>query len=73
MLELPELHRDSMRKIDAYDKSFWAAVHNADPNAGPCLSLMERQRAWVFVRRAHASFSDLLQDRHPVCGEPPRA
>ena len=50
-----------MLKMDAYDKSFWAAIHNGDPERGPCLSLMERQRAKVFLRRAHALFREVLE------------
>ena len=65
VVELPELHADSMLKMDAYDKSFWAAVHNCDPEAGPCLSLMERERAKVFIRKAHARFREVLNgSRH---------
>ncbi len=60
VIELPELHPGSMLRIDAYDKSSWAAIHNEDPSEGPCLSLMQRQRAKVFVRRAHAAFRQVL-------------
>ncbi|MGH0037908.1 MAG: mobilization protein [Myxococcota bacterium] len=60
VIDLPALHAGSMLKIDTYEKSFWGAIHNADPNAGPCLTPMERQRAKVFVRRAHAAFRALL-------------
>ena len=56
VIELPHLHSDAMHKIDAYDKSFWAAVHNIDPAEGPCLTLMERQRAKIAIGRAHATF-----------------
>ena len=61
VIELPALHADSMLAMDAHDKSFWAAVNNADPGAGPCLTVMERQRAKVFIRNAHASFWKILE------------
>lgn len=60
VIDLPALHSGSMLKMDAYDKSFWAAVHNVEPEEGPCLSLMERERARVFIRRAHDIFRGLL-------------
>lgn len=60
VIELPELHADSMLKMDAYDKSFWAAVRNTDPVEGTCLSLMERERAKVFIRGARSAFRELL-------------
>ncbi len=60
VIDLPELHGDSMRSIDAYDKSFWAAIHNTEPDQGPCLTRMERERAKVFIRRAHEAFRGLL-------------
>lgn len=60
VIELPELEAGAMLKMDAYDKSFWAAIHNDDPEAGPCLARMERERAKVFIRRAHALFREAL-------------
>ncbi|MCR9094749.1 MAG: mobilization protein [bacterium] len=60
-IELPDLHARSMHKIDAYDKSFWAAIHNVDESEGPCLSRMERQRAKVAIRRAHDAMRGLLE------------
>jgi hypothetical protein len=60
VIELPELHAGSMLKMDAYDKSFWAAIHNTDEREGPCLTRMERQRARVFIREAHLRFREIL-------------
>lgn len=60
VIELPPLHAASMLKMDAYDKSFWAAIHNTDERAGPCLSRMERERARIFIHRAHDAFRELL-------------
>lgn len=60
VVSLPELHAGSMLKMDAYDKSFWAAIHNTDERSGPCLTRMERQRARVFIREAHSVFREIL-------------
>jgi hypothetical protein len=60
LIEIPELHPRSMLKMDAYDKSFWAAIHNEDPEEGPCLARMERERAKVFIRRSHDAFRRIL-------------
>lgn len=60
VIDLPALHSESMRKIDAYDKSFWAAIHNVNPEEAPCLSLMQRERAKVFIRKAHNAFRQIL-------------
>jgi hypothetical protein len=60
VIELPALHAGSMLKMDAYDKSFWAAIHNEDPEEGPCLGRMERERAKVFIRHAHDAFRQIL-------------
>lgn len=65
VVDLPRLHAPSMLKIDAYDKSFWAAVYNTDPARGTCLSLMERQRVHVFVRKAHGLFRGVLNGGDP--------
>lgn len=60
VIDLPALHSDSMHKIDAYDKSFWAAIHNTNPDEAPCLSLMQRERAKVFIRKTHSIFREVL-------------
>lgn len=60
VIEIPNLHERSMQKIDAYDKSFWAAIHNTDASEGPCLTRMERQRAKIAIGRAHRAFRTLL-------------
>jgi hypothetical protein len=49
IMELPELHAGTMRKIDHGNLSFWAAGNNR--SAG--LTLMERQRTRVWVRRVY--------------------
>jgi hypothetical protein len=60
VIEIPPLHFESMLKMDHYDKSFWAAIHNSDPDRGPCLTRMERERAKVFIRQVHATFRAIL-------------
>lgn len=57
LLSLRALHKPTMRKIDQFDKSFWAAVNNTDPAQGDCLSMMERQRVKVWLRHAYGEFS----------------
>ena len=58
VLELPALHKGTMLKIDALDKSFWSAVHHHDaPNSS--LGLMERQRLKVWLRQSYGQFERL--------------
>lgn len=64
VIEIPELHSESMLKMDLYDKSFWAAIHNSDPTQGPCLSRMQRERAKVFIRNVHETFRTILNAPH---------
>ena len=61
VIDLPALDPRAMHKIDALDKSFWGAVYNTDADTGPCLNLMERRRARVFVTRAHALIDQVLR------------
>lgn len=60
VIDLPALDPESMLKIDADDNSFWAAIHNTDPVVAPCLSRMQRERAKVFIRKAHLAFREIL-------------
>ncbi len=69
VITLPELHPDSMERMDVLDKSLWAAINNEDPALGPCLSMMERERAKVYVRRVHATLAELLEAANPIPGE----
>ena len=55
---LPELHAETMRKIDELNFSFWGAEHIKD--AKPHLSLMERQRTKVWLKKAYALFDETL-------------
>jgi hypothetical protein len=49
------LHRlsdSTMHKIDAESRSFWSAMNQA-PGPEGTLGLLERQRVWVWVKRAY--------------------
>lgn len=52
IMVLPKLAESTMQKIDATSASFWAAVNNAAGAEGN-LGLLERQRVWVWVKRAY--------------------
>ena len=56
ILELNELHRSTMRKIDRFNFSYWAAANNKETGMGDCLSLMERQRVKVWLRNTYKEF-----------------
>ncbi|WP_295437742.1 mobilization protein [uncultured Thiodictyon sp.] len=49
VLDLPELHAGTMRKIDHQGISLWAGAHNKDSGLG----LMDRQRVKVWLRRVY--------------------
>jgi hypothetical protein len=55
VIELPELHGATIRKVDQLSLSFWAAGHNRQAGLG----LMERQRVKVWTRRAYEQFDAL--------------
>lgn len=59
LVDLKGLHRPTMRKIDALDKSFWAAVNNTGSDQGGSLGLMERQRVKVWLKHAYGMFDQL--------------
>lgn len=52
VIELPELHGPTMRKVDHQDLSFWAAGNDQDAGLG----LMERQRVKVRTRKTYDQF-----------------
>lgn len=54
ILDLPALHPPTMNKIDHIDASFWAAANNTDPETGPILGLLERQRVKIWLNRSYA-------------------
>ena len=51
VMDLPDLHAATMRKIDHQGTSLWAAAHNKDSGSG--LGLMDRQRVKVWLRRVY--------------------
>lgn len=58
IVELRRLHEASMRKIDRYDTSFWAALNHRGGEQG--LGLLERQRVKVWLARTYEDFGRLL-------------
>lgn len=58
-VELPALHDETMRKIDALSFSFWGA-ENIKGSDIPHLSLMERQRTRVWVKKAYGMFEGVF-------------
>lgn len=57
-ISLPALHAATLRSADKLDFSFWAAANVKD--AGPHLSLMERQRTRVWLKKAYELFDQVL-------------
>jgi hypothetical protein len=55
VIELPELHGPTMRKVDHANLSFWAAGNNKQAGLG----LMDRQRVKVWTRRAFEQIDTL--------------
>ena len=58
IVELRRLHEASMRKIDRYDTSFWAALNHRGGEQG--LGLLERQRVKVWLAKTYEDFGRLL-------------
>ncbi len=56
---LPALHGATMHKIDKLDFSFWAAA-NSKESGLQHLSLMERQRTRVWLKKAYAMIGEKL-------------
>lgn len=54
VINLPELHETSMRKIDAQNASFWAAINNRQ--GANALGLLERQRIKSWLKNTYATF-----------------
>lgn len=66
VIDLPDLHAGTMRKIDHQCTSLWAAAHNKDSGLG----LLDRQRVRVWLRRAYQQLDlvspDLFTAAPPV-------
>lgn len=69
VIDVPELHAASMRKIDHLGTSLWAAAHNRDGGLG----LMDRQRVKVWLTRAYAQFDRLDPNLFGAGVAPPAA
>lgn len=57
VVNLPELHEASMRKIDRQGASFWSAINSRD--GADALGLLERQRVKNWMRNNYAMLDDL--------------
>lgn len=57
IIELPKLNPGTMAKIDLSDASFWAAINHGESST---LSLMDRQRGKVWLKRASSSVGEVL-------------
>ena len=55
IMELDELHKPTMRKIDNLSASFWSAIHNNQDGLG----IIERHRVKVWARNAYREFDKL--------------
>lgn len=60
IMDLPNLHAPTMRKIDRTGASLWAAANNKDSTSGPTLGLLERQRVKMWLGRAYAQLDQIL-------------
>lgn len=60
VIDLPGLNAGSMRKIDRFGASFWAAANNKDADVGPTLGMLERQRVRVWLKNAYAALDEVL-------------
>jgi hypothetical protein len=55
-MHLKRVQDEVLRKIDAADSSFWAALHNSS-ESGVGLGLLERQRLKIWLAQVNASFA----------------
>ncbi|MCB1190976.1 MAG: mobilization protein [Leptospiraceae bacterium] len=58
-IEIKDLHKPTMRKVDHLSKSFWAAINHRPEKEVEALKLMERQRVKVWVKSAYQQFESL--------------
>lgn len=58
IVELRRLHEASMRKIDHFDTSFWAALNHR--GGEQALGILERQRLKVWLARTYEDFSRIV-------------
>ena len=60
-ISLPALHEATINKIDKLGLSFWAAI-NVKESGTQHLSLMERQRSKVWLKKSHGVIEGVLQE-----------
>ncbi len=60
-MRLPKLHESTMRKIDLFNSSFWAAVNNKGRNNN-ALGILERRRVHVWLRKAYEAVNKVLPE-----------
>ena len=58
ILELRPLHEAAMRRIDAHDASFWAAINHR--GSDKALGMMDRQRVKVWLHKTHEDLAAIL-------------
>jgi hypothetical protein len=58
IMELAELYPGTMNRIDEINCSFWAAANNKDPQAGPCLRLLERRRVKIWLEKCYRKLDE---------------
>lgn len=58
VITIPELHETSMRKIDAQNASFWAAINNRQ--GADVLGMLERQRVKSWLKNTYAAFERIV-------------
>ncbi|WVM90163.1 hypothetical protein UMZ34_07895 [Halopseudomonas pachastrellae] len=60
VVDIPALHPATLQRIDKLGLSFWSAI-NLKSADGAQLSMMERQRTKVWLRKASQSIDAALQ------------
>lgn len=67
---IPAMHESTIRKIDKHNLSFWAAANQKD-GAAAHLTMMERQRTKVWLKKCYSAFDSALAnvDSYPVLHE----
>ena len=61
VIELPDLHAGTMRKIDHSNASLWAAAHTKDLGLG----MMDRQRVKVWTNQVYRQFDPVAAGSSP--------
>jgi hypothetical protein len=52
IIEIPDLHAPTMRKVDKFNLNFWAAA-NSKESSSETLSMMERRRVKIWMSKAY--------------------